>query len=375
MRRILYITGTRADFGLMQSTLDKINAADNLELGIAVTGMHLCKQYGNTIVDIEKSGLPIVNRFAVNLGSDKPSIMAKSIADELNGVVDTIENFKPDILLLLGDRGEMLAAAIAGLHLGIHIVHIHGGELSGTVDEPVRHAISKLSHFHFASTQGARQRLIKMGEKSDNVYVTGAPGLDDVVNISFSTRDEFLLQNGFDPNQKCALVIFHPVVQELDDIERQTLQLAEAVASIDDLQILFLMPNSDIGGESIRMVLNGFSGSFRLVEHLSRETYLQWLKHSDVMIGNSSSGILEAASFDTPVINIGDRQFGRERSANITDVSVDFEVIRHSTIKQLQTSKTPVDNIYGDGFAGEKIVELLQNISLDKHILKKINAY
>ena len=172
MRRILYLTGTRADFGLMRATLAGIQAHPELKLGLLVTGMHLDPRYGDTVREVEASGLPVVARVPVALGDDDGATMARAIGLELLGAVDALASFHPDLLLLLGDRGEMLAGAIAALHLNIPIVHLHGGELSGTVDEPVRHAISKLAHYHFTATEGARERLIRMGERPEHIHVT-----------------------------------------------------------------------------------------------------------------------------------------------------------------------------------------------------------
>lgn len=375
MRRILYLSGTRADFGLMRSTLLRCAASSELGIGILVTGMHLDEQYGGTVREIEASGLPIVARIPVKLRSDEGGDMARAIAHELLGLVETLEREKPDLLLVLGDRGEMLAGAIAALHLNIPIAHLHGGELSGTVDEPVRHAISKLAHYHFTSTSGSRERLIRMGERPEHIHVTGAPGLDGLREMVSKTRTELAVDAGFDPALPIALVVFHPVVQQANQAADQITTLLEALRAQPGLQSLILMPNADAGGEAIRHILGQQSGRCRVMLHLPRHEFINWMAIVDVMVGNSSSGIIEAASFGTPVVNIGDRQMGRERSANVRDVPVIKSDIEQALAISLRTGRQVVENVYGDGMAGQRIVALLESIPINSEILLKCNAY
>lgn len=375
MRRILYVTGTRADFGLMRSTLLMINSRPELKLGILATGMHLDPHYGDTIREIESSGISIVARVPVELRSDSGSAMAKAIGVEILGMVEAFERWRPDVVMLLGDRGEMLAGAIAALHLNVPIVHIHGGERSGTVDEPVRHAISKLAHYHFTATVDARERLIRMGEREENIFVTGAPGLDGLADIQIPERDELAGAFGLDPLRPIALVIFHPVVQSADLADWQMRTLLDGIGQVFGLQALVLMPNADAGGEAIRAVLADLPLGFQVVNHLRREDFCRWLAVADVMLGNSSSGIIEAASFHTPVVNVGDRQIGRERSGNVVDVDVDAPAIRDALTQTLTCGRVFVKNVYGDGAAGIRITELLERLPLNRDLLLKCNAY
>jgi len=375
MRRIIYITGTRADFGLMRSTLLRLDADSDLELGLIATGMHLDSQYGNTIREVETSGLSIIGRIFVELRSDMGSTMARAIGTEIIGIVDCLEQWRPDLVLLLGDRGEMLAGAIAALHLNIPIAHIHGGERSGTVDEPVRHAISKLSHYHFTATRGARERLVRMGEREEHIFVTGAPGLDGISSIGVPVRAELAQAYGFDSSRWLALVIFHPVVQQADVAAEQIAALLKGVSLVRGLQALVLMPNADAGGEAIRAILANPPSEVRVVNHLPRDEYCHWLAVADVMVGNSSSGVIEAASFNTPVVNVGERQQGRERSANVVDVPVDALAIRDAINGALEADQKEVENIYGDGFAGERIAALIKSLPLTTDLLLKCNAY
>lgn len=375
MRRVLYISGTRADFGLMQSTLQQIHSSDQLDLGLFVTGMHLEKAYGETIGQILASGLPIVGQQRVELGSDDPAVMARAISIEIDGILDTVISFAPDIVLLLGDRGEMLAGAIAALHMGIHIVHIHGGELSGTVDEPVRHAISKLAHYHFTATEKARERLIRMGEKSTHIFNLGAPGLDDIVSAPLVCREKWLTSQGFSADKPMALVVFHPVVQLATQAGQQIEQLIAALQSFDDLQVVILRPNADAGGEAIREKLVPLEDQYLIKDHIPRADYLQWLNSVDALVGNSSSGIIEAASYNTPVVNIGERQNGRERSENVIDTGANTEEIVSAINSCLIKRKAEVINVYGNGGTGRKIVEQLQRLSLASDVLMKVNEY
>lgn len=375
MRRIYYITGTRADFGLMRSTLELINAHPRLELGLLVTGMHLDPHYGNTVQEIRESGLPIVKDIPVTLRSDATGNMARAIGNELLGMVDALEVNPPDFLLLLGDRGEMLAGAIAALHLNIPIVHLHGGERSGTVDEPVRHAISKLAHIHLTATQGARERLIRMGERADMIFVTGAPGLDGLTGNPIPPKEEIYSSIGFSPSKRTALVVFHSVVQQSREAAVQVRVVLDALVQLEDLQVLVLMPNADAGGEAMREVIKEPRVDVKVVNHLPREQFCQWLAVVDVMVGNSSSGIIEAASFDTPVVNIGLRQQGRERSANVRDVPVETHAIGRAVTEVLAEGRIPVENVYGDGHAGERIVALLESVQINSDMLLKCNEY
>jgi GDP/UDP-N,N'-diacetylbacillosamine 2-epimerase (hydrolysing) len=375
-RKICYITGTRADFGLMQATLSAICHADNLELSIIVTGMHLSEQYGKTIRDIEAAGLPVSACVDVNFEQPTGAVMARNIGKMLAGFVDALSEIQPDLVLLLGDRGEMLAGALAGIHLNIPVAHIHGGERSGTVDEPIRHAISKLSHFHFVATEEARSRLIRMGETADHVYVTGAPGLDGLDALATAERDVLLSEMGLDPKRQVALMVYHPVLQEAESAGTQTTLILD-ILSRQGVQVVALKPNSDAGSHQIRDVLEARANDagVRVVTHFPRDRFISWMAAADLMIGNSSAGIIEAASFGTPVINIGTRQNLRERNANVTDVPTDGAAIASAIVHALARGRYERCNVYGDGKAAGRIIALLNTLPLDQSVLSKINAY
>lgn len=375
-RKIIYVTGTRADYGLMRDLLKTLESADDIDLSLCVTGMHLSPLYGNTIKEIEADNFRISGIIPVDVNKATPSSMAQSIGHELIAMVELFEKEQPDLLLVLGDRGEMLAAAIAAIHLNLPIVHFHGGERSGTIDEMVRHAISKLAHYHFVATQQAKERLIKMGESSDMIAVVGAPGLDELQQQTPCDRAEFTKKYQLDVHKKTALIIYHPVVQEYQDVGSQCRTLIEAALAAD-LQILCLEPNSDAGGQMIREVLYGYQQhtDLRLIKHLHRKDFLNCLAHCDLMLGNSSSGIIEAASFNLVVVNVGTRQNLRESGENVIHVAESYETISKGIHEALARKKSSYENIYGDGKTSERCYHLLKTICLDNQILNKSNAY
>ena len=375
-RRIAYVSGSRADFGLMESTLQSIRACDDLSLGIIVTGMHLAPDHGNTVREIEAAGLPIEARIPVNLLPATGRTMACGIGRMLCGLTEHLAEHRPDLVLLLGDRGEMLAGALAAVHLNIVVAHVHGGERSGTVDEPVRHAISKLSHYHFVATAEARERLIRMGELPERVTVTGAPGLDGLTSLVAKDRRQLAVEAGFDPDVPMALLVYHPVLQEADEASVGAQVLLDALLE-RGLQILVLMPNADAGSEDIRAVYARRSDhpKLRVETHLGRRAFASWMAAVDVMVGNSSAGIIEAASFGTRVVNVGSRQNLRQRSDNVIDVALERDAIAGALDDSLRIGRVPVRNVYGDGQAGGRIVSLLRSVSIDRGVLNKTNAY
>jgi GDP/UDP-N,N'-diacetylbacillosamine 2-epimerase (hydrolysing) len=376
MRKIIYITGTRADYGLMRSTLFAISRDPRLQLRLIVTGMHLDEAHGKTLSEIECDEFEIAGYVETDLTGADRSFMAQAIGTMVIGFSSLLEHEQPDIVLLLGDRGEMLAGAIAALHLNIPIAHIHGGERSGTVDDSVRHAISKLSHYHFTATQDAAMRLIRMGEREDHVICVGAPGIDNLKDQVRLSHAECLQSVGFSQDRRVALMVFHPVVQEMADGPRQTREIIDALLELQ-FQIVVLTPNADLGGNEILHSLTSLSthSDVRVFNHLPRGHFLSWLANADVMIGNSSSGIIEAATFGTPVINIGKRQILRERNANIIDVEPDHTQISSALSEAIKHGRFNSTNVYGDGAAAPRIASLLATIPLGQGVLEKYCVY
>lgn len=376
MRHICYVSGTRADFGLMRSTLEAIDRSEELRLSIIATGMHLSAEYGETVGEIEEACFDIAARIPVPLEPPVGATMARNIGAMLIAFTDTIEQVRPDVVLLLGDRGEMLAGALAAIHLNIPVAHIHGGERSGTVDEPIRHAISKLAHVHFTATEEARERLIRMGERPDRVFVSGAPGLDGLADTPLTPRAHFMAENGLDPERPFALIVFHPVLQEIHQARIDVQAILDAL-SASGLQILALMPNSDAGSAAVRETLQE-AAEHRLITlrtHLPRRDFIAAMAHAELMAGNSSAGIIEAASFGTPVLNVGRRQNLRERNANVRDLPAEFASLHQAIDELLAHGRFPRVNVYGDGKAGARIVQRLAEVPLDADLLNKVNGY
>lgn len=376
MRKICYISGTRADFGLMRSTLTAIRDHAELELSIIVTGMHLSPEHGDTVKEIEAADLTIAAEVPVPMTPATGATMARNIGAMTTAFTDALESLHPDIVLLLGDRGEMLAGAIAGLHLNIPVAHIHGGELSGTVDEPVRHAISKLSHLHFTATAASRERLILMGEDATKIHVTGAPGLDGLADAPLVDRVTLARQHGLNADRPFALMVYHPVLQEADTAGADARAILDALQKTG-VQVLALMPNADGGSEAVRQVLIEAHGQKGVTvrTHLARPNFIAAMAHADLMIGNSSAGIIEAASFGTPVINVGRRQNLRERNANVCDVVAEPAILDEEITAALARGRFPMKNLYGDGRTSERIADLLATTPLDAALMMKVNGY
>jgi GDP/UDP-N,N'-diacetylbacillosamine 2-epimerase (hydrolysing) len=374
LRKIAYLSGTRADFGLMKSTL--LLLAPVADLGVAVTGMHLDDTFGRTVDEIRECGLRICGEVPIDVVTRTGASMSAGIGHCLSGLTGLLQREQPDILLLLGDRGEMLAGAIAALHLGIVSVHIHGGERSGTVDEPVRHAISKLASYHLVATEQSRERLIRMGELPERVVVTGAPGIDEIAQYPELSLDHCTRALGLPAGQPFVLALFHPVVQQSSKAYPQTASLLQALKQVG-LPVIWAEPNADAGSKSVLQALHDFELPFgsQRVRHLHRPLFCSAMKHCAVMVGNSSSGIIEAASFGTPVVNVGDRQRLRERNANVTDVETNAPLIFAALKEAIKHGKWPCTNKYGDGGAGPRIAEKLLTLPLDRSVLEKVNTY
>lgn len=379
MKKILYISGTRADFGLMRNTLKAIDAHPAFELHIAATGMHMMERYGNTLTEIQAEGFHI-HPLDVTFEHDDRAAMATFIGGALTQLTELCKELKPDLILLLGDRGEMLAGAIAATYCGIPAAHIHGGEVTSTVDEAARHAVTKLSHIHFAATLDSATRIVKMGEDPKHVFVVGGPGLDQIKEGIMSeqeTRSHF----GLPATGKIAVLVQHPVTEEIHLAGQHIQGSLEALkeAGIDSV---IAYPNADAGGLKMIDMIETYRShpQFHIFNHIPRPAYLSLLKHADVMIGNSSSGIIEAPSFQLPVVNVGSRQEGRWRGQNVVEVSykqdhiwqgIQYALFDTAFLSKLQSSTNP----YGDGRATERIIQHLQGIEINSHLLQKKIQY
>lgn len=377
MRRITYLTGTRADFGVMVPILRSIAEAPGLELDLVVTGMHLSGRFGRTEQDVEASGLPIAARIPVDIDDDSGRGMAVSVAQVAKGMAEHLAANRCDTLLVLGDRGEMLAAAMAALFEGIPIAHLCGGERSGSVDESIRHAISKLAHVHLVAAEDGEHRLIAMGEEPWRVHRVGAPGLVGLIDMAVVPVAELAERYGFDSRRSYALMLFHPVVQEAAQAGRQVALLLDRLTA-RDMQIVCLLPNADHGNSLIRAQIMAAAegGKVTPVDHMPRGDYVSALRNAALLIGNSSSGIVEAASLGTAVVNLGDRQKGRLRSANTFDTPFEAVSIDAAIDAALAFDADGLVNVYGDSETGSRVAQILNAIDLrDSSLLKKMMTY
>lgn len=379
-RRIAYVTGTRADYGLFSEPLKRIREHPALELSLIVTGTHDLQKYGWSILEIMVDEMPIAAKVDNLAGGDTGADQAKSVGNAVLGITDALAEIQPDIVAVLGDRGEMLAGAIAAIHLNIAVAHVHGGERSGTVDDLVRNAITKLSHVHLAATEEAAERLHAMGERSENVHVVGAPGLDYLRRFDPMPVQQLVDEsgfNGFEADRPFVIFTQHPVTLEMDQAAEQMTASLSALQQ-SNVQVIATYPNSDAGGRAMIDVLEGWDRGdwLHVTQNLGQRRYASALKHAAAVVGNSSSGIIEAPFFGVPVVNIGTRQQGRLRADNVLDVGYDQEAIHagvacaladEAFIARARNTKNP----YGDGHAGERIVEILASLEIGPRLLGK----
>lgn len=369
-RKILYITGTRADYGLMYETLKLLDDDKDIQLDVVATGMHLMEEFGYSVNEIKNDNfnLHIVNQ--TFLKDDKKS-MSLFIGNLINDLTKLMSKLKPDIVLLLGDRGEMLAGAIVASYLQIPIAHIHGGDVSSTVDDSTRHAITKFANIHFPATEKSASRIKQMGENPNNIFVVGAPGLDSIIKCK-NNIDKNYLKKKYNLKKDFVLVLQHPVSLEVDDAAFQISQTLDAVTSTD-YQIILVYPNADAGGRAMIDKIEGYDvDSYKNIPH---EDFIGLLGLTSILIGNSSSGIIESSLFKLPVINIGTRQQGREKASNVIDVDYDckeiLNAIDYVSSKEFQNILKDCINPYGDGKSFERICKILKDIKLDNKLLNK----
>ncbi len=376
-RKITVTTGTRADYGLLRQILHFIDSNKNLELYLLVTGMHLSKKHGQTINEIKNDGFKIYKKFQMMPKNDEVFNMAYELGSGISKFSKIFNEINPDINLILGDRDEMLASAISAYHMNIPNAHIHGGDKSGGIDEYTRHAITKISNIHFAASQKSKERILKMGENKKYVFFTGSPAIDEVKNNMMTDKKTLELKYGFKFFGNEILLLQHPVTTQIESSEKQILNTLKAIAKIKKTTII-IAPNSDPGSKIIFKHVNLFTKKYdfmKLYSSLPRNDYLGMLKNCGVLVGNSSSGIIESTFFQIPVVNIGIRQEGREKGRNVLDVKYDSIMSIHEAIIKSLKIKKPTrkitDHIYGKGNASKKIVNILEKIHLNKDLIQK----
>lgn len=374
-RKILYISGTRADYGLMREALLVIKNSPLLDLEIAVTGMHLMPEFGKTVNEIKKDGFKIDEIDAV-FEKDSKESMANFIGKFIQLLAFKTKKIRPDIILLLGDRPEMLAGAIVGAYLTIPVAHIHGGDITGTVDDVVRNAITKLSNIHFPATKKSAERIIKMGENKKRVFITGAPGLDAIINEKIISPKLIAKKYHIDLSKPILLVIQHSVSGEINHAPMQIHQTMLAIKALG-LQSLVVYPNADAGGRSMIKVIEKYKKYplIKIFKNISRLEYLSLLNVVSAMVGNSSSGIIETAPFCLSVINIGTRQEGREKTKNVIDVGYRkkeiIKAVKFALSPKFKRMVKGVKSPYGNGRAAQKIGQILSNIEINQNFLHK----
>lgn len=363
-KKICVVTGTRAEYGLLTPILKKIKKSKSLHLQIIATTSHLSEDFGLTYKEIEKDFV-LDDKINNLLPENTKSSVAKSTGLAIVHLADSFEKLKPDVVLLLGDRFETHGAATAAMLMNIPIAHIHGGEITeGAIDEKIRHSITKMSFLHFCATEVYRKRIIQMGESPSRVFNSGAPGIDNIYNLKLESKTYLEKYLKWKLPAKCALFTYHPVTIFNDQIEKDLDLIFDALIN-SGIGVLFTYANADEGGAIINKKLKEFSKqnpkNYRVEKSLGQLMYLTAMKHLDLVIGNSSSGIIEAASFNKPVINIGKRQSGRIQGINIinSEISELNDSINIATSKAFSSKCKNAINVYGDGNAASVIVKEL----------------
>ena len=376
-RRISVTTGTRAEYGILRPVLQKIQASKKLQLHLIVTGTHLSKKHGLTINEIKKDGFQIHASIDMTPKGDSAYFMATTLGKSIVEFSKVFKNLKPDINLVLGDRDEMLASTIAAYHMNIPNAHIHGGDKSqGGIDEYNRHAITKMSNIHFAATKKSYERVIKMGENPKTVFLTGSPSIDEIINNKITSRQNLQKHYPFRFAGNEILLVQHSVTTQSELSGKHMRSTLDAIVKTKRPTIA-IAPNSDAGSRAIFGYLRLYSKKYPFIKvypSIPRSDYLGMIKYCGVLIGNSSSGMIDASYFNTPVVNIGIRQKGRERAKNVIDVcegnpsSIYRAILRAFHIKRRKLSN---EYIYGNGNASKKIISCLEKIHLNTDLIQK----
>ena len=381
-RKICVVTGTRAEYGLLFWLLKEIEADADLDLQLAVTGTHLSEKFGETVSVIEDDGFRVDARIDLDLGDDTPVGVARSLGLGVIGFGEAFDALKPDIIVVLGDRYEILAAAQAAMLARIPIAHIHGGEATeGLIDEAIRHAVSKMAHLHFVAAETYRNRVIQLGENPDRVFTVGATGLDNIVHLDLPSRSDLEKDIGLDLGGKYFLLTYHPVTLSNDDPGDAINELLTALDRFPDHPVIITGVNADPGRGRIAHLLSEYAkqwdGRVSLHSSLGQRRYLGAMKHAAAVIGNSSSGILEAPAMKVPTVNLGDRQRGRIRTPSIIDCAEQADAISEAIQRALSeafldTVKTAVCP-YGEGGASERIKSHLKTAELNGLLMKRFH--
>lgn len=377
-RKVCIVTGTRAEYGLLRWVMESVRGNPALELQLIVTGMHLSPEFGLTYREIETDGFHIDRKIEMLMSSDTPVGVSKSIGLGLMGFADCYAELSPDLVLLLGDRFEIFAAAAAAMVARIPIAHLHGGELTeGAIDEAIRHSITKMAHLHFVAAEEYRHRVVQLGEDPSRVHLVGALGIESISRLKLMTRDELEASLDFSFRSKNLLVTFHPVTLEVNAAARQMAELLDVLDELEDTGIIFTLPNADSDGRIIISMIDDFVAQHpnaKSFTSLGHQRYLSCVAQVDGVVGNSSSGLIEAPSLRKGTINIGARQDGRLKARSVIDCAPMRDDIRGALGRlysvEFQAALKRVQNPYGELGASQKIVDIISSVKLEG-ILKK----
>jgi len=379
----MVITGTRAEYGILKPVLNAIKRHPQLDLSLLVTGMHLSIEFGNTVKEIEKDGFNIDFKVDMLLSSDTKEAMAKSLGIGILGVVQAIEIAKPDMTLVCGDRNEPFAAAIASAYLTIPVAHLMGGDtaIGSNIDDSIRHAITKFAHIHFTATKGHAERIIKMGEDPWRVHVVGSPAIDSILYGEKIPSKDLARKFNLDLKSPIILIAQHPTTINAKNAPNEIRETLEAIVELKH-QTVLIYPNADAGGRKMIEVIKEYKKYqfIKMFKSIPHKEYLSLMKIASVMVGNSSSGIIEAPSFGLPVVNIGIRQRGRQRGDNVINVGYNRKKIKIVIENAIRDEKflekvKKCKNPYGDGKTSERIVKILSEIELTPKLLQKRIIY
>jgi UDP-N-acetylglucosamine 2-epimerase (non-hydrolysing)/GDP/UDP-N,N'-diacetylbacillosamine 2-epimerase (hydrolysing) len=383
-RKICVATGTRAEYGLLYPAMKAIERHPKLELSVVATGMHLMPEFGHTVKEIEADGFKIDARVPMHLREDTVAAMAKSLGKGVIGITRALERIRPDMLVVIADRGEALAAAVVGAHMNIPVAHVHGGDITagGCIDEPIRHAITRFAHLHFPATKKSAERIVKMGEEPWRVHVVGPLGIYSMVEKDFIPKRELCRKLKLNPDEPILLVVQHPVTTQVEKASEQMEETMEALVELRQ-QAVVIYPNVDAGGRKIIKVIQKYSKNsrFRIFKNLPYLTFISLMRVSSAIVGNSSSAIVEAPLFGVPAVNIGIRQKGRERGSNVIDVphkknTIMKAVKRALTDADFRRRVKEAPNPFDVGKeGGAKIANVLAEVKIDDRLMRKTLTY
>jgi len=372
-RKICVVTGSRAEYGLLRGVIDEINKSPKISLQIVATGMHLSPEFGLTYQEIEEDGFKINRKVEMLLSGDSSTSISKSTGLGMIGFSDAFKELNPDIIIVLGDRYEILSASLTALFENIPIAHISGGESTeGAFDEAIRHSITKMAWWHFVSTNEYKKRVIQLGEDPSRIFNVGGLGVDAIKRLKLLSKKELFKKLGIKFGKRNLLITYHPVTLEKHNSINKFQNLLDVLHDLNDTYLIFTMPNADTDGRAIKNMINEFVKSHPLntisFQSMGSLNYLSTIKYVDGVVGNSSSGIAEVPTFKIGTINIGDRQKGRIKASSVIDCTTEKDSIRKSIdrlfSKEFQDQLKYIENPYGNGNAAEKILDILENSSI-----------